>query len=88
MLSRRLKNRVAGADHGPQIRKQGIEVGLDRLKQLCNGRHGTSCVEVILGGPTHPTRAGESRLIPCTDGRCPSQAVAAVAKASADPVTQ
>ena len=88
MLGCRLEDRVAGADHGPQIRKQGIEVGLDRLKQLCNGRHGTSCMAEILGGSTHPTRAGDWRLTPCTDGCCPSQAVAALAKATADPVTQ
>jgi hypothetical protein len=35
---------MAGADQGAQIRQQGIEVGLDRLKQLCNGRQGTSSV--------------------------------------------
>jgi hypothetical protein len=39
-----LKNRMAGADQGAQISQQGVEVGLDRLKQFCNGRHGTSSV--------------------------------------------
>jgi hypothetical protein len=44
MLGGSLKNWMAGADQGAQIRQQDIEVGLDRLKQLCNGRHGTSSV--------------------------------------------
>jgi hypothetical protein len=44
MLGGGLKNGMARADQGAQVRQQGIEVGLDRLKQLCNGRHDTSTV--------------------------------------------
>jgi hypothetical protein len=35
---------MASADQGSQIGQKALEVGFDRLKQLCNGRHQTSAV--------------------------------------------
>jgi hypothetical protein len=39
MLGRGLQDWMARADQAAQIGQQGIEVGLDRLEQLCDRRH-------------------------------------------------
>jgi hypothetical protein len=44
VFSGSLKNGMACADQATQIGQEGIEVGLDRLEQLCNRGHDTSAV--------------------------------------------
>jgi len=39
MLGGGLQDRVPSPDQAAQIAQQGLEVGLDRLKQLCDGGH-------------------------------------------------
>ena len=39
MLCSSLKNRVPRSNQAAQIAQQGLEVGLDGLKQLCNRGH-------------------------------------------------